>query len=319
MVFTGGVFIGYSTEFNANLNSLSKDNPIFPSSSQSYVVHAPILIGSDGGFGSYNFTGVGTRSDPYLIEGYNITAFGALSFAIDISNTNAFFVINNCVIYSDYVGVGLDNVGSGTSKIIGNTIISLTGDGGGIVLGNMQNCTISDNNATNFMQGIHLNYVDGCIISNNYFYDINYQGINIRFSGSNLIIYNRIRNARQHGIALVGASSNNIIHHNILDGNTWAESYSIDNEPKGIPSSQGYDEGEDNIWYDSENQQGNAWSDYFGIGPYQIDGPSNSVDLYPSNITGLTPFNLILLIGSIAIILVGAFLYYKYYHKKKRM
>ena len=36
-----------------------------------------------------NFSGVGTRGDPYLIEGYKITSHGTPSFGIDISNTNA--------------------------------------------------------------------------------------------------------------------------------------------------------------------------------------------------------------------------------------
>lgn len=319
MIFAGSVFIGYSTEFRSNSAPINKNNPKLTSSSQSYVVHAPILIENDGDFGSYNFSGVGTRGDPYLIEGYNITSSGTLSIGIEISNTNAFFVINSCIFYPDYIGVQLQNVASGTSKIIGNRFISLTGDGGGIGLGSMDNSTISDNTCSNFMQGIHLNYADDCIIRNNYLYNIFYQGINIRYSDSNLITNNYVKNAREHGIALVGTSSYNIIHHNILDGNTWADSYDIDGTPKGNPSSQGYDEGSDNIWYDNDNQTGNAWSDYFGIGPYQIDGPSNSVDLYPSNLTDLTPFSLIMPIGSIGLVLVGALLFYKFYHKKKRI
>ena len=320
MIFAGNVIIGYSTELKLEVTSINKNTSKSPSSSQSYVVHAPILITSDGGFSSYNFSGVGTRNDPYLIEGYNITSTGTPSFGIEIRNTNAFFVINSCVIYADYIGVGLQSVSSGSSKIVGNRIISLIGDGGGITLNNMQNCTISDNICTNFMQGIHLNGADNCIIYDNYLYNIHDQGISIRNSDSNNITYNRIRNSMTHGIALVLSSSNNLIHHNILEENAWSDSYNIDGtQVNEKPTSQGYDEGSDNIWYDSESKEGNAWSDYFGIGPYQIDGPSNSVDLYPSNITDLNPFNLILSIGSIAIILVGAFLFYKFYHKKKRI
>ena len=318
VIFAGSIFSVHSTNFSLNSSNIIIEKTQFPSSSQSYTTHPPILIESDGDFGSYNFSGVGSREAPYLIEGYNISAQGAYSIGIEISSTNAFFVVNNCIVNTDYIGVGLDDVASGSSKIIGNRIFSLAEDGGGIVLRNMRNCTISDNICINFITGIHLNYADDCIIENNYFYDLIYQGINIRYSDSNIISNNRIRNAKEHGIALVGTSSNNVIHHNILEENTWVDTYSIDGTPKGSPSSQGYDEGSQNIWYDSENKYGNTWSDYFGVGPYQIDGSSNAVDLYPSHTTGLTLFGIIVSVASITVGLVGALLIYRFYHKKRK-
>ena len=318
VIFAGSIFIVHSTVFKLNSDAIDKKKPLFPSSSQCYVTHSPILIESDVDFGSYNLSGAGTRESPYLIEGYNITSHGALSVGIEISNTNAFFVINSCIIYADYMGVLLGSVASGSSKVIKNRIISLTGDGGGITLRDMQNCTLSDNICNNFMAGIHLNYADECIIRDNTFYNINYQGINIRYSDSNSITNNRIINAKEHGIALVGTSSNNIIHHNILEGNTWSDTYNIDDTPKGSPSSQGYDEGSQNIWYDNENKHGNMWSDYFGVGHYQIDGPSNAVDLYPSHTTGLTLFSIIISVASITIGIVGALLIYRFYFKKRK-
>ena len=318
VIFAGSIFSVHSANFSLNSSNIAIEKLQFTSSSQSYVSYSPILIESDGDFGSYNFSGAGTRETPYLIEGYNISAQGAYSIGIAISGTNAFFIINGCVIYSDYVGVQLDHVASGSSKVIGNKIFSPTGDGGGIAVRYMQNCTISDNTCTNFMQGIHLNDADGCIIENNYFYDLIYQGINIRHSDSNVITYNRISNAKEHGIALVGTSSSNIIHHNILEENIWSDSYSIDGTPKGSPSSQGYDEGSQNVWYDSESKQGNSWSDYFGVGPYQIDGPVNAVDLYPSHTTGLTLFSIIISIALITIGIVGALLIYQFYFRKRK-
>jgi len=319
VIFAGSIFSVHSTVFKLNSDTIVKKKPLFPSSSQSYAVHAPILITSDGGFSSYNFSGVGTRNDPYLIEGYNITSHGWLSFGIEIRNTNAFFVINSCVIYADYIGVGLRSVRSGSSKIVGNRIISLIGDGGGITLNNMQNCTISDNICTNFMHGIHLNGADDCIIYDNYLYNIHDQGISIRSSDSNSITYNQIKNSAKHGIALIGTSNSNVIHHNILEENAWSDSYNIDGtQINERPTSQGYDEGSDNIWYDSESKEGNAWSDYFGVGPYQIDGPSNAVDLYPSHTTGLTLLVIIISIASITIGIVGALLIYRFYYKKRK-
>lgn len=314
----GCIFLFQSIDFFLNSDTLSQNQTIIPFSSQVYLEHPQILIESDGDFGSYNFSGDGSRGDPYLIEGYNITISGALSVGIDIRNTNLFFIINSCLITTDYIGVGLHNVASGTSKIIGNRINSLSGDGGGITLGNMQNSTISDNICSNFMQGIHLNAVDGCLLSNNYFYDMNYQGINIRNSDSNTIIFNRISKAREHGIALVLSSSYNVVHHNILEGNTWSNTFEIEGTPIGSPASQGYDDGTQNIWYDSENYYGNIWSDYFGIGSYFIDGPANAIDLYPNHTTGITPFIIIILSTPIMIGLI-VILSYKYYFKRKKI
>ena len=288
--------------YNINCNF----NEAYPISSQSYIIHPPILITSDSGFSGYSFMGNGSFNNPYLIEGYNITAVGSLSIAIEIRNTNSYFIIRDCIIYTEYIGIALSYVQSGTSKVSQNIIISTTNNGGGILLGNMNNCTIERNYCHDFTQGIHTNDVDGCTIYSNNILNSNYQGINIRYSDSNIITYNIIINSKQHGIAIVGTSMNNVIHHNRLENNAWADSYDIDGgPPQGRPTSQAYDEGSNNIWYQSETQEGNFWSDYFGIGPYSIDGPVDSVDLYPFHTTGLTPFILIIIIiPSIGVILV---------------
>ena len=286
-------------------------------STESYTTHSPISINSDTDFLTYSFNGDGTSANPYMIESYNISSTGSSSMAIDIRNTNAYFIIRNCIVYSEYIGIGLHNVAPNTSKILNNKIIGTLGDGGAILLGNMQNSTIDNNICTNFMAGIHLNYASYCKIVNNYIYDINYQGINLRYSGSNLIQLNTIRNAREHAIALVGTSDNNIIHHNTLDGNTWATSYNIDGQQYGAPSSQAYDEGSQNIWYDIINKKGNYWSDYFGVGTYKIDGSANSIDLYPSHTTGFTWFLLIVIISSIGVVLVLIIFIVRFYKKRR--
>jgi parallel beta-helix repeat protein len=97
--------------------------------------------------------------------------------------------------------------------------MSTMNNGGGILLGNMNNCTIERNYCHDFTQGIHINDGDGCTIQNNTILNSNYQGINIRYSDSNTITYNIIINSKQHGIAIVGTSMNNIIHHNRLESN----------------------------------------------------------------------------------------------------
>jgi hypothetical protein len=46
-------------------------------------------------------------------------------------------------------------------------------------------------------------------------------------------------------------------------------------------TSQGFDEGNNNTWYDASTEEGNLWNDYTGSGTYAIDGPANSIDPYP--------------------------------------
>ena len=321
LIYIGQISIrnNLTNSSESNYNKGLSNDLTFHSSALTYEIHTPILIQNDGDFASYNFSGSGTRENPYLIEGYNITKHGFLTMAIDISNTHSFFIITHCVIYAEYIGIGLDNVQSGTSIIRNNKFYSLIGDGGAITILNMQNCTIEGNTGTNFMQGIHLNGADNNIIYNNYFYNINNQGINIRDSNSNNITYNRIKNSKEHGIALVVGSSNNLLHHNIIEGCAWANSYNIDGTQYNIkPTSQGYDDGFNNLWYDPKEKFGNTWSDYFGIGSYQIDGHSNSIDLYPKHSTGFSPFIIIITSISITSGVVVLLLFYRFYIKRKK-
>lgn len=51
----------------------------------------------------------------------------------------------------------------------------------------------------------------------------------------------------------------------------------------GRPSSQGYDEGVNNYWYNATTQIGNYWSDSSRSGGYSIDGSSGSMDEFSIN------------------------------------
>ncbi|MFX0041997.1 MAG: NosD domain-containing protein [Candidatus Hodarchaeota archaeon] len=245
--------------------------------------HSPISIESDEDFLNYDFIGNGTQDNPYIIQDFKICASGANSVGIYITNTNSFFIIKNCFIYTDYIGIRLYEVATGTARIINNTCISKTGDGGGIGLGNTINCTIMNNTCINFMQGIHLNYASHCLIMSNLIEDNNYQGINIRWSSFNIIINNTVKRSPQHGIALVGDADSNKIYHNIILNNSQLDTYDIDGRLTGPINSQAFDEGSSNFWYDNISKQGNWWSDYQGIGNYSIDGPASTEDIYPNN------------------------------------
>ncbi len=248
-------------------------------------LQAPIIIESDDDFLDYDFTGNGTQDNPYIIEDFRIGAKGVNSIGISISNTNSYVIIKTCVVYSDFIGISLMDVASGTVWIINNTCISTSGDGGGIGLSSTNNCSIKNNVCTNFMQGIHLNYASHCVIKSNIIKENNYQGINIRYSSFNIISNNTVKINPQHGIALVGDANSNEIYYNVLIDNAFSETYNVDGRLTGTINSQGFDEGNNNFWYDDVSKQGNWWSDYQGIGNYSIDGPAGTEDKYPYEIS----------------------------------
>lgn len=248
------------------------------------VDHPPIVIDDNADFETLNFTGDGTEIDPYLITNLFINASGA-TWGIIIHVTSVHYEIRNCTILTDYIGIDLSENAANTAKINNNTIISKSGDGGGIVLTSTFGVTITDNECAYFMQGIHLNHAHNNIIFNNMILSSNYQGINIRNSNYNELTYNIIENSQQHGVAMVGYAHTNVIHHNSFINNSKADTYTIDGERTGTIGSQGYDEGSSNIWYEEESKHGNRWSDLQGRETYPIDGIAEAEDIYPLELT----------------------------------
>lgn len=248
------------------------------------VEHAPILIDSNNDFETLNFTGEGTEIEPYLITNLFINSSGVIN-GIEVHNTNVHFEIKNCTILTDYIAILLSATAASTVKIINNTCISKLGDGAGVGVTGTYGCTITDNEFAYFMQGIHLNHAHNNIIENNVIIASNYQGINIRNSNYNEITYNRVENSQQHGLAFVGFSHTNEIHHNTFINNSKVEVYTIDGERTGTIMSQGYDEGSANTWYNEDGKYGNHWSDLEGRKTYPIDGPAEAEDIYPLELT----------------------------------
>ena len=64
--------------------------------------HDPISINTDLNFTLPNgvSSGTGADNDPWIIEGYNITAF-ATEPCIEIMNTDEFVIIKDCRVYGD--------------------------------------------------------------------------------------------------------------------------------------------------------------------------------------------------------------------------
>jgi parallel beta-helix repeat protein len=253
---------------------------------KSYIEHEPIEILNDTAFSLYGFEGTGTEENPYVIENYKIESFGFLSNGIYVTGTSSHFIIRNCYTLSEYIGINVHNVATGTAVIANNTCIGTTIMGGGIGVSSTTGFSILDNTCSNFANAIHTNEASDMIISGNTVSDCLYHGISIRYSNSAEIINNRIENCTMFGVIIMGfTSSYSFVYQNTLIDNGLAETYNVDNERFGNITSQAYDEGMFNVWYHEESKTGNTWSDYSGEDSYSIDGPSDSEDIYPQAYT----------------------------------
>jgi parallel beta-helix repeat protein len=282
-----------------------------------FIETSPIAIESNQDLEDLSLSGSGTQEDPYIIERLHIVATGTQNSSISVFYTSAYIIIRDCYLETDWACIDIRHTAVGTVRIENNTCTSNSGGGAGIVVWRANNSTVVGNTCMNLAQGIHLNEAACCNISSNNITNNNYQGINIRLSNYNTITDNIVTNTSQHGVALVRSSRFNIIHHNHFIDNGQEETYRIDGEERGALSSQGFDEGNNNTWYDATTEEGNWWSDYSGTSPYSIDGPSNSTDPYPiiaDNHTqnfGLEPLQftvIIVSVGGVVILAAGLFL-----------
>ncbi len=141
---------------------------------------------------------------------------------------------------------------------------------GGICLRDSLSTTIFNNTCSfNDKSGITLWFCSNSTFINNTCNFNGYNGINLYYSNSCLITYNLLQENDEYGIFISDMSHDNTIHKNNF----------VENYPKG--SSQAYDDGTNNIWFDVEAKKGNIWSDWSGFGSYSIDGSAGSEDLYP--------------------------------------
>jgi nitrous oxidase accessory protein NosD len=85
----------------------------------------------------------------------------------------------------------------------------------------------------------------------------------------NTISFNIFLKNKDNAINLGRSSNINFIHHN---------SFFYNNENS---TSQAYDSGSGNYWYDTLTLEGNYWSDWNQTNGYLISGSSGSIDPYP--------------------------------------
>ncbi len=117
--------------------------------------------------------------------------------------------------------------------------------------------------------------------------DSSENGINLKESSNSNITWNTITNCQGYGVVLWPSVNNILVHHNTFLSNNLGG------------TSQAYDSGANNVWFDTTTNVGNMWYDWTG-GPYSIDGTAGSVDPYPIPQPGFPEFSVttgILLLG----------------------
>lgn len=176
----------------------------------------------------------------------------------------------------------------------------------GLLVASSRNVSIFNNSYIENEWGIYLSTSYFSTIVSNSFVN-NFGGIKISSSDNCLVFYNLVTNCIDYGLILNEYADNNVIYNNDFVENKW------------LGTSQAYDDGVNNTWYNITLLEGNYWSDWSGVGNYSIDGIARNVDPYPSHLpytfnidsTNRKLYLLILLAIPIAVLPIVYFSYKK--------
>jgi len=148
----------------------------------------------------------GTLSKPYVIANLSINATGGIG--INIYETNAYFLIENCTIMNASTGINLYEVTNG--RLFNNTIYDCTGDG--IHLRYTNQTSIEENTIYDNCNGI---YLEGTIAA--FHYGTHYNDV------TDNTIYQNVGTSSSrtgNGIVVFGNCTNNLINLNEIYDNT---------------------------------------------------------------------------------------------------
>jgi parallel beta-helix repeat protein len=137
-----------------------------------YIDHAPILILNDNNFTDYGFPGIGTFSNPYIIEDLRIIT--TASDGIHINGTTKHFIVRNCYIETDAEGIVVKYASSGTAIIENNHMVG--NDGDAIVVVSTDYPIVANNTGIGDHAGVRMHLTNHPLIYNNSFYGGNPSG-----------------------------------------------------------------------------------------------------------------------------------------------
>jgi parallel beta-helix repeat protein len=226
---------------------------------------------SHGTITEYNFIYDSFSWGLLIFRSRDTTNIGNICFkngltGLDIVDSRNTTVINNYCIENDHNGINPSN-----SPNV--TLINCTcsyNKHSGILFEDSSYNGILINNTCNYNEfdGITLLTSNNVNLTKNTCKNNQANGIYVDSSFCTLV-NNQLINSIIYGLVIESSNTNNTIHHNTF----------IDNNLGG--SSQASDDGTSNIWYDNSINEGNYWSDWLGVGSYNIDGLAGSIDPYP--------------------------------------
>ena len=196
-----------SSDYSDKINLDNKNLKISAVSGKIYINGSSewLAFKNDG-----NCTGLGTYSDPYVIEDLVIDGGGS-GCCIWIENSAMYFKIENCTVFNSgadtYYDAGIRLLSTTKGTLINN---NCSHNYNGIHLENSNNNTVSGNTANNNSHiGIYLIDSNNNNISGNTAAINNYFGIHLWYSDNNNISGNTINN-NYIGIYLLDSNNNNI-------------------------------------------------------------------------------------------------------------
>ena len=166
---------------------------------------------------------------------------------------------------ADLWGDGIDIRGVSELFLINNTCL---GNTYGIDLNYSNDAVVTNNTCMDSYYGLYLSECFNCSIITNKFNE-NLRGINSWISDFCVITYNLFSDNTRDALSIYYGTNNTIHHNNFIDNNV------------AFSSSQAFDSGSYNLWFDNSTKEGNYWSNWSGSGNYSIDGYSNAYDLFP--------------------------------------
>ena len=193
----------------------SKTQEIFePFSLSALIEHGSITIEFDENFTDYGFLGQGIESDPFRIDGYNITTTNQTG--IYIFNTTKHFTISNCYVNALDMGIYIDQVADGTASIFNTTCFD--NDDYGIRIENTTNSTVINVICDDNYAGIRIHTASDLFLKNASVLNCRY-GISIWYSLNSVVIdCVSCYTTSNPGIYLSGSNSS-ILENNILNFN----------------------------------------------------------------------------------------------------
>ena len=230
----------------------------------SQILTEPIVIDDETDFVALGATGVGTRSDPYVLDDLVMTTIGT---CITVTGTTAFFMISNCILEADPTepAVQFNDVENGQVDQC-----EIVGGSSGIQILSSIDCSITNTSIYECWIGIQMDLVSNCTIAYARIFN-NHRGLLFDSGEFIRIENNTIFSNTENGLEFAWGASNNTVVRNEIGWNGVD-----DQNPENA-----IDHGEDNH-FDDGTGQGNEWSDFNGTTPYLISGTSGTNDSYPT-------------------------------------